>query len=135
MTLANIIYRNFFKRFPNTKMGSAENGSNWQPGFLEKMEKMRGMTKNGYWPCGQLKDRPRRIVKRNFYVVAYPKDDVKGTAERIGSVDCIVMGSDLPHAEKVPEPRDFYNQALSALAPEAARAVMYDNRRQLLPMR
>jgi hypothetical protein len=99
------------------------------------MDKLRGMTKNGYWLCGQLKERPSKIVKRNCHVVAYPEDDVKGIAERIGSADCIVMGSDFPHAENVPLPRDRYNQALSAIAPEAAQAMMYDNGRRLLPMR
>jgi predicted TIM-barrel fold metal-dependent hydrolase len=133
MTLANIVYHNFFERFPNIKMVSAENGSNWLPGFLEKMDKMRGMAKNGYWPCGQLKERPSRIFKRHCYVVAYPEDDVKGIVEKIGTADCLVMGSDFPHAEGVPEPRDFYKEALANMAPDTARAIMYDNGRRLMP--
>ena len=68
-------------------------------------------------------------------MVAYPEDDVKGVAEKIGSADCLVMGSDFPHAEGVPEPRDFYAQALTSMPPETARAVMYDNGRRLLPAR
>ena len=78
MTLANIVYHNFFERFPNIRIVSAENGANWLPGFLEKMDKMRGMARNGYWPCGQLKERPSRIFRRHCYVVAYPEDDVEG---------------------------------------------------------
>jgi hypothetical protein len=31
--------------------------------------------------------------------VAYPEDDVKGIVEKLGTADCIVMGSDFPHAE------------------------------------
>jgi predicted TIM-barrel fold metal-dependent hydrolase len=133
MTLANIVYHNFFERFPKIKMVSAENGSNWLPGFLEKMDKMRGMAKNGYWPCGQLKERPSKIFKRHCYVVAYPEDDVKGIVEKIGTADCLVMGSDFPHAEGVPEPRDFYKEALVSVAPDTARAIMYDNGRRLMP--
>lgn len=135
MTLANIIYHNFFERFPNIKMASVENGANWLPGFLEKMDKMRGMAKNGYWPCGQLKERPSKIFKRHCYVVAYPEDDVKGIVDKIGTADCILMGSDYPHAEGVPEPRDFYKEALTQLPPDQVRAIMYDNGRRFMPVR
>jgi predicted TIM-barrel fold metal-dependent hydrolase len=133
MTLANIVYNNFFERFPKIRMVSAENGANWLPAFLEKMDKMRGMAKNGYWPNGQLKERPSKIFQRHCYVVAYPEDDVKGIVEKIGSADCILMGSDFPHAEGVPEPRDFYKEALTQVPAEQVRAIMHDNGRRLLP--
>jgi predicted TIM-barrel fold metal-dependent hydrolase len=132
ITMANIIYHNFFERFPNIRMASVENGANWLPGFLEKMDKMRGMAKNGYWPCGQLKQRPSAIFKQHCFAVAYPEDDVKGIVERIGTADCILMGSDYPHAEGVPEPRDFYAEALTELPEEQARAIMYDNGKRFM---
>jgi predicted TIM-barrel fold metal-dependent hydrolase len=132
VTLANIIYHNFFERFPNIRIASVENGANWVPHFLEKMDKMRGMAKNGYWPCGQLKERPSTIFKRHCYAVAYPEDDVKGIVEKIGTADCILMGSDYPHAEGVPAPRDFYAEALTDLPPDQARAIMYDNGKRFM---
>jgi len=134
MHLANMVFWNFFERFPNIRVVSVENGCQWLPSFLEKMDKMRGMAKNGYWPAGQLKERPSKIFKRHCWVVAYPEDDVKSVVERIGTSDCIVMGSDYPHAEGVPEPRDFYKEALTELPPETARAIMYDNGRRLMPV-
>lgn len=132
ITLANIIYHNFFERFPNIRIASVENGANWVPSFLEKMDKMRGMAKNGYWPCGQLKERPSAIFKRHCYAVAYPEDDVKGIVERIGTSDCILMGSDYPHAEGVPEPRDFYAEALTELPEDDVRKIMYDNGKRFM---
>lgn len=132
ITLANIIYHNFFERFPEIRIASVENGANWLPGFLQKMDKMRGMAKNGYWPCGQLKERPSKIFKRHCYVVAYPEDDVKQIVEQIGTADCILMGSDYPHAEGVPEPRDFYTEALTGLPADQARAIMYDNGKRFM---
>ena len=134
MTMANIIYHNFFERFPNIRLVSAENGANWLPAFLEKMDKMRGMAKNGYWPCGQLKERPSTIFKRHCYVVAYPEDDVKIIVDRIGTADCLLMGSDYPHAEGVPTPRDFYAEALTQLPADQVRDIMHDNGRRLLPL-
>ena len=132
ITLANIIYHNFFARFPNIRIASVENGANWLPGFLEKMDKMRGMAKNGYWPCGQLAERPSNIFKRHCFAVAYPEDDVKGIVDRIGTAECILMGSDYPHAEGVPEPRDFYAEALTEVSDEDARAIMYDNGKRFM---
>ena len=110
-----------------------ENGANWLPSFLEKMDKMRGMAKNGYWPCGQLKERPSRIFRRHCYVVAYPEDDIQGIVERIGGSECLLMGSDYPHAEGVPTPLDFYKEALTQLPAGDIRAIMYDNGRRLPP--
>jgi predicted TIM-barrel fold metal-dependent hydrolase len=132
ITLANIIYHNFFERFPDIHIASVENGASWVPSFLEKMDKMRGMAKNGFWPCGQLKERPSAIFKRHCYAVAYPEDDVAGIVKQIGTADCILMGSDYPHAEGVPEPRDFYDEALTTLSPEEARAIMYDNGKRFM---
>jgi predicted TIM-barrel fold metal-dependent hydrolase len=132
MTLANIIFHNFFERFPDIRIASVENGANWVPAFLDKMDKMRGMAKNGHWPCGQLKERPSAIFKRHCFAVAYPEDDVKDIVEKIGTSDCILMGSDYPHAEGVPEPRDFFAEALTDLPPEQARAIMYDNGKRYL---
>jgi len=132
ITMANIIYHNFFERFPEIRIASVENGANWVPNFLEKMDKMRGMAKNGYWPCGQLRERPSTIFKRHCFAVAYPEDDVQGIVEKIGTADCILMGSDYPHAEGVPEPRDFYAEALTGLPPEQAHAIMYDNGKRFM---
>ncbi|MEP6870164.1 MAG: amidohydrolase family protein, partial [Novosphingobium sp.] len=132
ITLANIIYHNFFERFPDIHIASVENGANWVPSFLEKMDKMRGMAKNGYWPCGQLPERPSKIFKRNCFVVAYPEDDVKYIVDRIGSSECILMGSDYPHAEGVPEPRDFYAEALTDLPDDDVNAIMYENGKRFM---
>ena len=57
-TLSSFIFYNFFERFPGVKIVSVENGAEWVPAMLVKMDKVRGMAKNGYWPCGQLKSRP-----------------------------------------------------------------------------
>ncbi len=132
ITLANVIYHNFFERFPNIRIASVENGANWVPNFLEKMDKMRGMAKNGYWPCGQLKERPSAIFKRHCYAVAYPEDNVKDIVDRIGTSDCLLMGSDYPHAEGVPEPRDFYDEALTELPAKQAREIMYENGKRFM---
>ena len=135
MTLANIIFHNFFERFPKIKIASVENGCGWLPRFLETMDKMRGMAKNGYWPRGQLKERPSNIFKRHCSVVAYPEDDIQSVVNAIGTADCIMMGSDYPHAEGVPAPHDFIAEACGGLSAEQTKAIMYGNGRKFIPKR
>ncbi|MDO7833461.1 amidohydrolase family protein [Sphingobium sp. HBC34] len=134
MTMANFIYWNFFERFPNIKMASVENGAEWLPRFLYKMDKMRGMARSGWWPMGQLKERPSTIFKRNCFVVAYPEDDIKGIVDQLGGdASCILMGSDYPHAEGVPTPRDFVEEGCKGLTPEQIEQIMYSNGRRMMP--
>jgi len=132
-TLTSFVFYNFFERFPNVKLLTAENGAEWVPGVLRKMDKCRGLAKNGYWPCGQLKTRPSEIFKKNVYVVAYPEDDIRGIIDQTGSYEYLVMGSDYPHSEGVPEPRDFIKEACSGLNDAELLAVMHDNGRRFMP--
>ena len=132
-TLTSFVFYNFFERFPNVKLISVENGAEWVPSTLVKMDKSRGMAKNGLWPCGQLKQRPSEIFKENIFVVAYPEDDVRKIVEETGTSKYLLMGSDYPHAEGVPTPRDFAAEALSGLPDSDVAAVMHDNGRRFLP--
>lgn len=126
-TLSSFIFWNFFKRFPNIKLLSAENGAEWVPSMLVKMDKCRGIAKNGYWPGGQLPERPSKIFMKNVGVVAYPEDDLKQLVGQTGSADWIMMGSDYPHAEGVEEPRVFADEACRGLSDEDTRKIMYEN--------
>ena len=95
--------------------------------MLGKMDKCRGIAKNGYWPGGQLKERPSRIFARHISVVAYPEDNLRQIIDQTGSSDWILMGSDYPHAEGVEEPRVFADEACSELGEEDTRKIMYEN--------
>jgi len=127
------VFYNFFQRFPNIKVISAENGAEWVPAMLVKMDKCRGIAKNGYWPCGQLPARPSTIFKDNVFVVAYPEDNVKSIIEQTGSSKYLVMGSDYPHSEGVESPSAFYDGALTEIPAADAKAIMYDNGRRFMP--
>jgi predicted TIM-barrel fold metal-dependent hydrolase len=126
-TLSSFIFWNFFERFPNVKLLSAENGAEWVPAMLGKMDKCRGIAKNGFWPAGQLKERPSRIFAKHVSVVAYPEDDLKSIVEQVGNADWLLMGSDYPHAEGVEEPRIFADEACRGLSEQDTRKIMYEN--------
>lgn len=126
-TLSSFIFWNFFERFPNVKLLSAENGAEWVPAMLTKMDKCRGIAKNGFWPAGQLKERPSRIFAKHVSVVAYPEDNLNAIVDQVGNADWLLMGSDYPHAEGVEEPRIFAEEACQDLSAENTRKIMYEN--------
>jgi predicted TIM-barrel fold metal-dependent hydrolase len=130
-TLSALIFDNLFGRFPNIKVLVSEFGAEWIPHFIRHMDKSRGMARRGPWLGGQLKERPSQIFRNHVRVVPYPEDDTVSLAERLGGVDCLVMGSDWPHAEGLKEPADFYDK-VEGLGEEARRKFLRENGKQLL---
>ncbi len=106
-TLSALIYDNLFGRHPNLRVVVSEHGAEWLPHFLRHMDKSRGMGRNGPWKGGTLSERPSEIFRRHVRVAPYPEDDIPWIVENLGYDDCIVMGSDYPHAEGLAEPADF----------------------------
>jgi predicted TIM-barrel fold metal-dependent hydrolase len=130
-TLSALIFDNIFGRFPNVNVLVSEFGAEWVPHFIRHMDKSRGMGRNGPWLGGQLTERPSAIFKQNIKVVPYPEDDTVALAERLGGVDCLVMGSDWPHAEGLKEPADFYAK-VEGLGDDARRRFLRDNGKAVL---
>ena len=124
-TLSALIYDNLFGRFPNVKVASVENGCEWLPYFVRRIDKMRGMGRNGPWIGGQLAERPSEYFKHHVLVTPYPEDDVVAVAELCGT-DSLVLGSDWPHAEGMAQPAE-YAKILEPLAEEDQRRILRDN--------
>lgn len=130
-TLSALIFDNLFGRFPNINVLVSEFGSEWVPHFIRHMDKSRGMGRNGPWLGGQLPERPSAIFNRHIKVVPYPEDDTVAMAERIGTIEPLVMGSDWPHAEGLREPADFYLR-VEGLGDETRKKFLRDNALALL---
>jgi predicted TIM-barrel fold metal-dependent hydrolase len=121
-TFSSLIYGNLFGRFPNLKVVSAEHGCEWLPLFIRKIDKMRGMGRNGPWLNGQLTERPSEIFRRHFQVVPFWEDDLDFVISQVGS-DNILGGSDFPHSEGLAFPTQLVDH-LRALDSNAQRQVM-----------
>lgn len=133
-TLSSIIYYNLFARFPNLKILSVENGAEWVPHFLQKLDKSRGMARNGHWPCGPLTERPSNTFRRHVGVVPYPEDDVVGITAAIGP-DTLCMGTDFPHPEGVARAQEFVDAPMQAIVDDATRRkLVHDNARRFVPV-
>jgi predicted TIM-barrel fold metal-dependent hydrolase len=123
--LSQLIYDNIFGRFPNIKVASVENGAGWLPYFMSRIDKMRGMGRNGPWIGGPLKERPTAIARRHVVVTPYPEDEVATIVEAVG-YEMLALGSDYPHAEGLAEPREL--QALvDHLPADQQRWILRDN--------
>lgn len=124
-TLSALVFENFFGRFPNITAVSVENGAEWAPYLVRLMNKMRGMGRNGPWIGGKLPARPTEIFTQHILVTPYPEDDVAAIVRDMGA-DSIVLGSDWPHAEGLPQPADFID-LLETLSAEDQHKIMRDN--------
>jgi len=123
--LSQLIYDNVFGRYPNVKVASVENGAGWLPYFMSRLDKMRGMGRNGPWIGGPLKERPTAIARRHIVVTPYPEDDVESIVEVVGH-EMIAMGSDYPHAEGLAEPHEFRG-LVSGLSEDQQRWILREN--------
>jgi predicted TIM-barrel fold metal-dependent hydrolase len=130
--LSSYLYLNFFKRYPNIHMISSENGAEFVPYFLRRLDKMRGMARKGYWPCGQLDERPSKIFMRHVKVVAFPEDDLRSLIEQTGNSDWLMSGSDYPHTEGVPTPAEFLRDQKAQFSDAELRKIMFENGRSIL---
>ena len=129
-TLSALIFDNIFGRFPNLNVLVAEHGAAGCR-TSSHMDKSRG-------------DGPQRAVDRRqadraaqphlqeyVRVAPYPEDDIPWIVEDLGRrADCLVMGSDFPHAEGFAEPADFAG-LLAGLSEPQQRQILRDNAEKL----
>ncbi len=123
--ISQLIYDNVFGRYPNIKVASVENGAGWLPYFMSRIDKMRGMGRNGPWIGGPLGERPTAIARRHVVVTPYPEDDVAAIVEAVGH-EMLAMGSDYPHAEGLAEPREFH-RLVEHLPEDQQRWILREN--------
>lgn len=129
-TFSSLVYSNVFNRFPNLHIISAEHGCEWIPLFIRKLDKMRGMGRNGPWVGGQLPERPSAIFKRHFRVIPFWEDDIDSVIDQVGP-DVLINGSDFPHAEGLAFPTQMVEH-LGSLNDEQKRQVMVGTGTSLL---
>jgi predicted TIM-barrel fold metal-dependent hydrolase len=102
-----MIFHNLFGRFPNVKVLIAEYGSVWLPYLLRKMDHAVALGRRPSF--GQIPGRPSETFKQHVVVAPYPEENAARVAEASGW-DCLVFGSDFPHAEGLPDPVQYVSQ-------------------------
>lgn len=125
--LAAMITRGLFERHPGVRVATIESGSSWVP------ELVHGLTKT-YKQIPQLfPGDPIAAFRRNIWVSPFFEDNIRGLVDYV-DLDHLLMGSDWPHAEGLPEPSDYLHD-LAGFSDDEIRMVMHDNARALVPAR
>jgi predicted TIM-barrel fold metal-dependent hydrolase len=117
--LASLIFDKLFVRFPNLRVASIENGSEFLGDLFHKLESAtRKMP-------GYFSEPPVETFRRHVWINPFWEDDVNETVAQMGA-DRVIFGSDWPHIEGMPAPLD-YTVELKAFDDDARRLILRDN--------
>ncbi|MGZ8764229.1 MAG: amidohydrolase family protein [Acidimicrobiia bacterium] len=125
--LASLVFDDLFSRFPNLRIASVENGSEFLPDLLKKLDSVHRRIP------GFFREDPREIFRRHVWINPFWEDDVYQIVEHVGSAR-VIFGSDWPHIEGMPEPLDYVRE-LKDFGADTRRQILHDNAAELTTLR
>jgi predicted TIM-barrel fold metal-dependent hydrolase len=117
--LATLILEKLFDRFPNLRIASVENGSE----FLAPL--FRKLTGTARKMPGYFSEDPVVTFRRHVWINPFWEDDVNEIVDHMGD-DRVIFGSDWPHIEGLPEPTDWVTE-LQKLEADSVAKIMGAN--------
>jgi predicted TIM-barrel fold metal-dependent hydrolase len=121
--LLSMVLENQFRKFPNLRVASVENGAEFLPDLFRKLRSVD--RKTGGW----FADDPVDVFRRHIWINPFWEDDLASVVDCMGA-DRVLFGSDWPHIEGLPRPLDYLRDA-KVLAADDCRIVLHDNVRDL----
>jgi predicted TIM-barrel fold metal-dependent hydrolase len=125
--LITLVFEKLFDRFPNLRIASVENGSDYLADLFKKL----GQTAKKM--PGYFKEDPVETFKRHVWINPFWEDDVYEITAHMGP-ERVIFGSDWPHIEGMPQPLDYVAE-LAQLDPAAKRRILRENTRELNELR
>ena len=117
--LLSMMLAGHFKKFPNLRIASVENGAEFLPDLFRKL---RSQDKK---IPGWFGEDPVDQFRRHVWINPFWEDDLDTVVSLMGA-DRVIFGSDWPHIEGLAHPLDYLPET-KALAPEERRLVLHDN--------
>jgi predicted TIM-barrel fold metal-dependent hydrolase len=117
--LATLMLEKLFDRFPNVRVASVENGSEFLAPLFAKLR-----TTTRRMP-GYFSEDPVLTFRRNVWINPFWEDDVGEIVDLMGD-DRVIFGSDWPHIEGLPEPTNWVSE-LQKLPVESVPKIMGAN--------
>jgi predicted TIM-barrel fold metal-dependent hydrolase len=121
--LATLLLEKLFDRFPNVRIASVENGSEFLAPLFRKL-RTTARRMPGYFA-----EDPVDTFRRHVWINPFWEDDVDEIVDLMGD-DRVIFGSDWPHIEGMPAPLD-YTVELKAFDDEARHLILRDNAEEL----
>ncbi len=121
--LLTISFAKLFERFPNVRVASVENGSEFLPDLFRKLAStVKKMP-------GYFKEDPAELFKRHVWINPFWEDDPHEVVEYMGP-ERVIFGSDWPHIEGMPQPLDYLEE-LEGMDDKTVQLIVRDNAREL----
>jgi len=121
--LITLAFDKLFERFPNVRIASVENGSEFLPDLVRKLKSYQGRMP------GWFKQDPIELFRKNVWINPFWEDDPNEIASIMGA-DRVLFGSDWPHIEGMPDPLDYVPE-LNKFSAADRQLIMRDNVREL----
>jgi predicted TIM-barrel fold metal-dependent hydrolase len=125
--LASLVFDELFVRYPNVRIASVENGSEFLPDLFRKLRSVSRKLP------GFFRDDPVELFRRNVWINPFWEDDADEVVDLMGA-DRVIFGSDWPHIEGMPRPLDYVTE-LKELDDASQQLVLRDNARELTTLR
>jgi predicted TIM-barrel fold metal-dependent hydrolase len=126
--LITTIFDKLFLRFPNVRIASVENGSQYLPTLFRRLGTIAHKTPRFFSDHD-----PIETFREHVWINPFWEDDPYAVIEMMGA-DHVIFGSDWPHVEGMPQPLD-YAVEVKELDQAALRLVMHDNSDALTELR
>ena len=123
-TLAQIILSGVLERFPRLKVISAENGTDWLPWYVRRLES--AASGGGSYPT-KLFLKPIEYFRRQVYFTYINEPHAVENRDLLGT-DKLMFATDYPHnASFWPESQKIVERDTAAMSPELQRMLIQDN--------
>jgi len=116
-----------YTRFPNLRIASVENGSDYLAPMFRKLEQQA--RKSPRW----FDEDPVALFREHVWMNPFWEDDLDEVVALMGA-DRVIFGSDWPHIEGMPTPLDYLPE-VAGLTADDRRMVLRDNTRALTQLR
>ena len=121
--LITLCFDKLFERFPNLRIASVENGSEFLPDLMRKLKSY-----DGRMP-GYFKHSPIEQFREHVWINPFWEDNPNEIAQIVGA-NRVLFGSDWPHIEGMPQPLDYLSE-LTQFTDAERQLIMRDNVRDL----
>jgi predicted TIM-barrel fold metal-dependent hydrolase len=117
--LLTLAYDKLFERFPNLRVASVENGSEFLADLFRKLDQSKNRLP-GYYD-----EDPAELFRKHVWINPFWEDDLAEVVGHMGA-DRVIFGSDWPHMEGLEHPRDILAD-LVGFSAEDRRRILHDN--------